>query len=128
MPIDAIHHVNLRAPADELKTLRDFYCAVLGLTEGPRPPFRSAGYWLYADGHPIVHLSEMRSGETLVEVSQRQSAFDHVAFRCTDLEGTLARLKERGIRHLLEKVPLVRQTQVFFEDPSGIGVELNFPW
>jgi glyoxylase I family protein len=127
MSIKTIHHCNIRAPAEELKRLRDFYCTVLGFEEGPRPPFRSAGYWLYAGGKPILHLSEMRNGDTLVEVSQRQAAFGHIAFRCTDLRTTLERLKQNGVKFFVEDVPLVNQKQIFFEDPSGIGVELNFP-
>jgi glyoxylase I family protein len=126
MSIKAIHHYNIRAPAEELERVKEFYCKVLGFQEGPRPPFRSAGYWLYADGKPLLHLAYMRSGEKLVEVSQRQGAFDHIAFRCTDLPGTIARLQEHGVQFFVEDVPLTQQKQIFFEDPSGIGVELNF--
>lgn len=126
MSIKAIHHYNIRAPVEELERVKEFYCKVLGFEAGPRPPFRSSGYWLYAGGKPILHLAHMRSGEKLAEVSQRQAAFDHIAFRCTDLRGTIARLKEHGVKFFIEDVPLTKQKQIFFEDPSGIGVELNF--
>jgi catechol-2,3-dioxygenase len=126
MPLVAVHHFNIRASAHELQGVRDFYCKVLGFEQGPRPPFRSPGHWLYVAGRPILHLSEMHDGERLVEVSQRQCALDHIAFQCTDLEAMVARLKENGVKYFVEEVPLVNQTQIFLEDPSGIGVELNF--
>ena len=62
--ITGLNHINLRAPAELLAVLRDFYRDVLGLTVGPRPGFDSDGYWLYAGGHAIVHLSTQRAGET----------------------------------------------------------------
>lgn len=50
MAVHGIHHFNIRASKDEVIALWDFYCNVLGFTVGPRPPFRSSGFWLYADG------------------------------------------------------------------------------
>lgn len=126
MPVHAVHHFNIRAPAAELRVLRDFYCDVIGLSEGFRPPFRSSGFWLYADGVAVLHLSAMSNGETLPDVSQRRSALDHVALRCSGLESILARLDGCGIAYSITEVPLVGQTQVFLKDPSGLGVELNF--
>ena len=43
-----LNHYNLRANRELLDALRDFYCTVVGLTVGERPPFSSFGYWLYA--------------------------------------------------------------------------------
>ena len=39
--ITGLHHINLRAPAELLATLRDFYRDVLGLEQGERPNFGS---------------------------------------------------------------------------------------
>jgi len=108
--------------------LRDFYCDVLGFTVGPRPPFRSTGFWLYAAGAPVLHLVAAAPGsEPLPEVSQRRSAADHLAFRCSDLEGTLERLRQHGVAYRVDEVPLLNETQIFLHDPAGMGVELNFP-
>ena len=41
-----LHHFNLRVGATELDALQVFYSGVVGLTVGPRPPFRSSGVWL----------------------------------------------------------------------------------
>ncbi|MGH9140676.1 MAG: VOC family protein, partial [Vicinamibacterales bacterium] len=54
MPIDGFQHLNIRTT--DLEQARDFYVCALGLRVGERPPFASAGYWLYLDGAPIVHL------------------------------------------------------------------------
>jgi catechol 2,3-dioxygenase-like lactoylglutathione lyase family enzyme len=61
--ITGLNHINLRAPAALLATLRDFYRDMLGLTVGPRPAFDSEGYWLYAGGQAILHLSTQRGHE-----------------------------------------------------------------
>ena len=50
----ALDHVNIRTR--RLSVLRAFYTDVLGLKDGPRPPFGHPGAWLYAGDHPIVHL------------------------------------------------------------------------
>ena len=127
MAVHSLHHFNIRASREELLVLRDFYCQVIGLTLGPRPPFRSSGFWLYADGVPILHLSTASESQILPDVPDRHSAADHIAFRCSDLEATIERLREYGIEHSVDRVPLVNEVQIFCRDPSGVGVELNFP-
>lgn len=127
MAVHSLHHFNIRASHAELLILCDFYCNVIGLTLGPRPPFRSSGFWLYADGVPILHLTVASASEFLPEVPDRRSAADHIAFRCSDLEAMVARLRERGVVHSVDRVPLVDEVQIFCRDPSGVGVELNFP-
>ncbi len=127
MGVHSLHHFNIRAAHAELLVLCDFYRNVIGLTLGPRPPFRSAGFWLYAEGVPILHLTVASASESLPEVSDRRSAADHIAFRCSDLEATVTRLREHGIAHSVDRVPLVNEVQIFCRDPSGVGVELNFP-
>jgi catechol-2,3-dioxygenase len=124
MPIIALNHYNLRAPRQLLDELRTFYCDVVGLKEGARPPFRFFGYWLYAGENPILHLSEARPEEN--RAGGVVNTFDHVAFTCTgrgEIEATLAR---RGVAYQRSEVPLTQQVQLFFKDPAGNGVELNF--
>lgn len=50
-------HNGLRAPRAMIERLRTFYCEVVGLRVGPRPPFCSRGYWLYAGAHVVRHLT-----------------------------------------------------------------------
>ena len=124
MVVQSIHHFNIRAPAAKLAQVKEFYCEVLGLREGARPPFTSQGYWLYAADQPIVHL--VRSREDAIAVRDRQAALDHVAFRCSGLDALLARLQSRGIAYKVSGVPTLTIRQVLIRDPVGTGIELSF--
>lgn len=124
MPVTGLDHYNLRADRATLEVLRHFYCEVVGLTVGPRPPFNSFGYWLYAGASPILHLSEARAGET--RPTNTANTFDHAAFSCTDFAATIARLGAANIRHTVQTVPGSPVRQIFLSDPAGNGVELNF--
>ena len=54
MPLGVLQHYTIE-PAD-LERTRDFYCEVLGLEVGERPPLGFPGYWLYSGGVATVHL------------------------------------------------------------------------
>ena len=126
MLVHAILHINIRVPEHKLAPCRDFYCNVLGLSVGPRPPFESHGFWLYAGAVPIVHLVQMSAVETAPEISHGRSALDHVAFGCSGLQPALDRLQQHGIAYTISKVPVLNQTQVATRDPAGVGIELGF--
>jgi len=124
VPAIGFSHYNLRAARAMLDELRDFYSDVVGLEVGDRPPFRSFGYWLYAGGQAVLHLSEARLGEE--RAAQPQGTFDHAAFSCTDRAAYEHELSRRGIRYRVGVVPETQLVQIFFNDPAGNGVELNF--
>ncbi len=124
MQIVGFDHYNLRAPRAVLDDLRAFYCDIVGLVEGDRPPFRSFGYWLYAGGRPVLHLSESKPGESCP--SHVASTFSHASFTCVGRRAFERRLAERGIEYRVAQVPLIGQVQLFFSDPAGNGVELGF--
>lgn len=111
--------MNIRAPAADIAKLRDFYCGIVGLRDGWRPPFKSRGHWLYAGEQPIVHLVEGDDG------SRASGGVDHVAFRCADLAPMIERLRNSGIGFELTQVPSLECKQLLFRDPLGIGVELT---
>jgi catechol-2,3-dioxygenase len=124
MPVTGFSHYNLRADRATLERLRDFYVDVVGLQTGPRPPFSSFGYWLYIGERAVLHLSEARPLER--RAPQGSGTFDHVAFECTDLPGFETRLRSLGVDFRRGHVPVLDQWQLFFVDPAGNGVELNF--
>jgi len=124
MPVLGFSHYNLRAARPLLDTLRDFYADIVGLEAGYRPPFRSFGYWLYAGGQAVLHLSEAGPEERREPGSTH--TFDHAAFRCSDLAATERLLSARGVAFERADVPATHQVQLFFTDPAGNGVELNF--
>ena len=117
-----LHHINIKGPQELLEREKEFFCEVLGLREGDRPGFSSRGYWLYADGKAIVHLSESDSHFS----NENQGFFDHVAFQTSNLVEFIQVLKDRKIDHSIVYLAEIEMTQVFFKAPSGTGIEINF--
>lgn len=124
MPVTGINHYNLRASRALLEELRAFYEDVVGLKMGYRPPFKSFGYWLYIGNQDVLHLTEASVSE--LRHSHVCGTFDHIAFSCTELEEAKKALNRAGIRYGEDTVPSTQQIQLFFNDPAGNGVELNF--
>jgi catechol 2,3-dioxygenase-like lactoylglutathione lyase family enzyme len=124
MAIHDLNHFNIMAAQPLLDELRDFYRDVLGLEDGFRPDLGVPGYWLYADGHPVVHLIDwMRDDEPGSATSPH---LDHIAFTCSDLEGMEKRLREQGAAYDRREIAQARIVQLFVKDPGGLGIELNF--
>jgi catechol-2,3-dioxygenase len=124
MPVLSFDHYNLRATRPVLEELKAFYCDVVGLTVGERPPFSRFGYWLYVGGQPVLHLSEADESETRSRTAI--TTFAHAAFNCTDRAEFERRLRALGIAYRTGSVPLLDLVQLFFKDPAGNGVELQF--
>jgi len=120
----SINHINIRAPADLLASLRDFYCNALGLQVGERPGFASQGYWLYSGHHALIHLSVCKKDE--IRAVNVQNTLDHVAFTSSDQVAMCNNLTAMGVKFTTDLVPGRQIHQVFFYDPSGNGVELSF--
>jgi len=124
MPILGIAHYNFRLSRALMDEICNFYVAVVGLTVGPRPAFRSAGYWLYAGEQDLLHLTEEASGDR--RRTGTELTFDHVALHSTDWPSHRARLLAHSIPFTEDRVPGSDRLQVFFRDPAGNGVELIF--
>jgi catechol 2,3-dioxygenase-like lactoylglutathione lyase family enzyme len=118
-----IDHINIRAPQDLLERVRQFYCSVFGLEEGFRPAFSSGGYWLYAGDCPLVHLSI--GGEK--QAGGPPAHLDHVAFQSAGLEAFRKTLDASGVAYRCAYIPEIDLSQLFFSDPAGTGLEVNFP-
>jgi catechol 2,3-dioxygenase-like lactoylglutathione lyase family enzyme len=136
----SLNHYSIRTI--DLAACERFYCGLLGLQVGPRPPFPFPGLWLYQGDTAVwanaaVHIIgiDRNDPEGLKaylgdreEVSLHGSgAVDHVAFFATGLPAMLQRLQAQGIELRERTVPLLGLHQVFVDDPNGIVVELNFP-
>ncbi len=118
-------HINIRAHRALLDQLYSFYTAVVGLTEGARPPFNRFGYWLYLGKHDIVHLIEASPEE--IRATNVVTTIDHVAFLCEGPVEFEHRLQQLGVPYQTAAVPLTGQLQLVVTDPAGNRVELNFP-
>ena len=124
MPALGLSHYNLRAERPLMDALCAFYVDVVGLRVGPRPPFASVGYWLYAGERAVLHLSLAAPSEDR-RIDARTS-FDHTAYDCTGRAAFEATLARREIAFHSAGVPGTTQVQLFFRDPAGNGIELNF--
>ncbi len=126
MPLRRLDH--LLVLTDDLEATRAFYCDVLGLEAGERPPLEFPGYWLYLDGEPCVHIAERAAYEahaTTLGLKSTPAPIDHVAFAAADYGELAARLDAAGIEAVANDVPAAGLRQLFFTDPNGVRIELN---
>ena len=105
----------------DLDATREFY-GMFGLTQSPRPQLSFPGIWLYAGGKPILHVVTGREMP-----KDAGGNLDHMAFRCSDLPGTAAKLAANGVKFDLRRAPAPFEgRQLFCKDPFGAKVELAF--
>ncbi|MEO6566371.1 MAG: VOC family protein [Casimicrobiaceae bacterium] len=106
---------------DDVPATVDFYGRFLGLTDGPRPDLGFPGAWLYAGSAAILHVVGGKPREQL-----RPGVIDHMAFSASGLNETLATLEAGGVKHVCRQQTDTNIWQVFFFDPNGARVELDF--
>lgn len=119
MDIKLLEHVNLRTA--EMHRLEEWYCQVLGLKPGYRPPFKSNGRWLYAGEIPMVHLLEVKDQDICDDPTM-----EHFAMRASGLKGFLKTLGEMNISYRTVRVPELRVFQIHTTDPDGNNMHIDF--
>jgi len=119
MAVSGMNHFTILT--DDVDATIAFYGELLGLAPGPRPPFTFPGAWLYAGGQPILHVIGGASSDAL-----RPGVIDHMAFTASGLAQTLVQLEARGLDYDCRQLPRDGTWQVFFFDPNGARVELDF--
>ena len=125
MRVNRIDHFNIRTR--DLDRLCEFYTQVLGLEIGDRPPFDSPGVWLYAVGHPILHVGVARDDNGDSDSgSDNTLPLDHIALETEGLADAVERLDRAGIAYRMFDVPGREMKQIFVRDPDGVAIELNF--
>ena len=128
MPARLLHHITIQVR--DLEKTKNFYCEIVGLRVGERPPLNFPGYWLYCGDQPVVHLLGYRAEDKPINDGPSYPAstgrFDHVAFNCDDLKGMRAKLQAHGVRYEERVLPRMNMTQLFYKDPDGVTVECNF--
>lgn len=134
MTLQRLDHYSIRTP--RLDETRRFYADIMGLEEGPRPPFPFPGAWMYRADTAVVHIVGYNPDDAeglkgylgdKELVSSGTGTIDHVAFVATDLPAMQARLKAAGVAFRERAVPNLGLHQLFVEDPNGITIELNYP-
>jgi catechol 2,3-dioxygenase-like lactoylglutathione lyase family enzyme len=116
MSFTAIDHVQLAMPPGKEDAARAFYCGLLGMTELPKPPelAKRGGCW-FSSGVVQIHLG--------VEQDFRPAKKAHPAFRCSDYEALIAKLRQAGVDIVPDdNNPGV--TRCYIHDPFGNRVEL----
>ena len=121
MAVAGMNHFTILT--DDLEKTLAFYAEHLGLKPGARPPFKFPGAWLYATGgnQPILHIVAGVERKVLVK-----GVIDHMAFTGRDLASTVQKLKENSVAYELRRLPSYGTWQLFFHDPNGAKVEIDF--
>ncbi len=119
MPVTAMNHFTV--VTDDLDGARAFYSRVLGLVEGARPDLGFPGAWMYIADQAVLHIVAGRGVP-----SESAGVIDHIAFSGEGLREFVARLEREGIEYLLRRQAGTGPWQLFFHDPSGARVELDF--
>ena len=121
MSVSGMNHFTILT--DNLDATLVFYKEHLDFSPGARPPFTFPGAWLYAAGgsDAILHVIAGKEKKDLVK-----GVLDHMAFTAQDLRGSVAKLKASGIAYELRQLPAYGTWQLFFLDPNGAKVELDF--
>jgi catechol 2,3-dioxygenase-like lactoylglutathione lyase family enzyme len=115
-----LDHVTLRTA--DIEGTRAFLEAVLELKPGYRPAFPFPGYWLYAEGKPIVHLIPGRGGT----VDRAGEIIDNAAFRFTDYDGMRRKLENLAIPYTEMELLKLGERRLFIRTPTGTLLELVF--
>ena len=134
MPLSHIEH--FLVAADDIDATRDWYARVLGMRSGPHPDFGFPVHWMYLGDTDVVHIgpSARAAGENQKKYLGRTSqdegagtgAVDHIAFRATGLRAMLQHLEKEKIAFTRRRANGQALFQLFFYDPNGIKIELNY--
>lgn len=131
MPITHMQHYMVLAK--DLEKTRAFYCDVLGLRDGERPPFRFKGLWIYAGDVACIHVAERASYDETSRTAANPAnpndhgsgSVDHIAFAATDFDELVGRFDKHGVKYRVTQVPGRPLRQLFVFDPDGIQIEIN---
>ena len=119
---------------NDLEKTVEWYSKVLGIKPGPTPEFDVPVHWLYLDNKPIIHAAE-RNPDNQIEsyigkVDYKEEAgsglIDHIAFNSTGFNKMLKRLDTLGVEYTEHRVDTDSRYQIFFFDPNGVKIELDF--
>ncbi|MFK7944758.1 MAG: VOC family protein [Paracoccaceae bacterium] len=119
--IKRLDHVNVRT--GQLDAMVRWYTEVLGMVSGKRPNFSFPGAWMYADGHPWVHLV---GTDPEPSGGQEDLHLEHFAFAATGLKEMLARAEAAKARTMLRPVPGFPIIQLNIWDPDGNHLHVDF--
>jgi catechol 2,3-dioxygenase-like lactoylglutathione lyase family enzyme len=119
MNVSGMNHFTILT--DDVDRTVTFYRDTMGLRSGHRPDLGFPGAWLYAGDAAILHIVGGRDREHL-----KPGVIDHMAFTAHDLRAAVARLREHDVHYACRRQIESGVWQLFFFDPNGAHVELDF--
>ncbi|MDQ3259520.1 MAG: VOC family protein [Pseudomonadota bacterium] len=132
MPLTELNHFFVRC--NDLERSKDWYCKMLGFEEMPRPPFPFKGYWLGINGKIQIHMGQhgVANSELYYLGSPPDAAIsntgvvDHIAFLADKPDEFRQRFESMKMDYRERALPDFDLYQMFFKDPDGLTIELNF--
>jgi len=128
MQVTGLFHVSIKTQKPNA-TMR-FYTEVLGMEEAARPPFGFPGIWLKLNnsvGEVPIHFY---TGESALNddksVPEGTGVIDHLAFSAHGFQEVQERFARLGVEYHEGRIPELNLLQMFFYDPNGVQIELNF--
>ena len=124
-----IAHVGIALPS--LDTAIPFYREILGMQEVEVSDSDGARIKAFQSGESLVELLAPEDGETPIGkfIARRGAGIHHICFEVDDLDGTLEKCRDSGIR-LIDDVPRIgaEGRRIAFLHPAstnGILIELT---
>jgi catechol 2,3-dioxygenase-like lactoylglutathione lyase family enzyme len=135
MPITGFDHYTLRC--QDVDVTARFYQDIMGFRAQPLDeigfPFRLMFHGEQALVHlmgagPALDAFLARSAPCYQDEARRVTGnLEHVAFNATGLGDFMAALKTAGIPFVERDLADYGVTQLMFDDPDGVELEVNFP-
>jgi catechol 2,3-dioxygenase-like lactoylglutathione lyase family enzyme len=114
-----LSHVNVTVPAALEAAAKEFYGALLGLRQIPKPAGsrQNMGAW-YELGDTQIHLS-------LEDGVNNESSDRHICYQVEDIESAELKFREAGIELIPDSRPVAGQSRFFVRDPGGNMIEIT---
>lgn len=115
--VTQLHHVNVTVPPELEGVTKEFYGAVLGLKQVPKPAAaRQSGAW-YQIGDNQLHLSV--EDEPLSSLSSR-----HICFAVSDLAAAEKNFRDANVEIIPDARPVPGTQRFYVRDPGGNQLEI----
>ncbi len=129
MNVERLDHVNI--VSENLAESARFYEAALGLKicDPPAPLTPDQARWMQNDqGVYVLHLNSVDCPRAFDRPMPKGNTgpIHHVALSCTGYTHIAARIDALSIKDQTTDIPSIGLRQIFFHDPNGVLLELNF--
>lgn len=120
MQLGQLDHVNIRTA--NLDAMTQWYCDILSMENGARPPFPFPGAWLYAGEQAAVHLIGVEAAAPGTSDLQ----LEHFAFTATGLAEFVELLDRSDVPYEPIRVPGLGILQINLHDVDGNHIHIDF--